>query len=144
MNSSQLMFVLFCFTLNLLVRSSWCFRMNHVLKIDDYESIQSDWRCKSMMLKLANNVDYWFLIECGLENLILMKSPMLRFGSCVVYDFQKFGFCCNRRSKFWYHVWIVDNGTNVSFGFGTICDWVKAKLLTKLMKFSSIFCPNCE
>lgn len=58
--------------------------------------------------------------------------------------FQKFGFCCKRRSKFWYHVCIVDSGTNVSVGFGIICDWVTAKLLTKLKKFSSIFWPNCE
>lgn len=38
----------------------------------------------------------------------------------------------------------MDSGTNVSFGFGTICDCVNAKLDEKLKKFSSILRPNCR
>ena len=57
-------------------------------------------------------------------------------------DFQKFGFCCNFLSKFVYHCFRQDTGTNVSFGFGVIWDCVTAKELAKLNKLANIFWEN--
>lgn len=62
----------------------------------------------------------------------------------LCHDFQKFGFCCNLRTKFSYHCDSLLNGINVSLGLGVIWDWVTANDPVKFNKFSHIFLENSK
>lgn len=63
------------------------------------------------------------------KQIVNLRWYFVREATRLYNHFQKFGFCCRRRWKFWYQVCTVDSGTNVSLGFGCIWAWLTAKLL---------------
>ena len=73
----------------------------------------------------------------------IFTQCLSQMSSQKSYFFQKFGSCCNLLSKLLYHCWRQEKGTKVSPDLDMfISPPLTAKLVAKLNKFSTIFCPN--